>query len=81
MPLMILLVAHGTLRIPLLASQGMVIFLFFSWVTSSQAILTLTRLCAVASWKVSGAMLLTLLFVVLTYLFGAERFTVFLFPA
>jgi NADH-quinone oxidoreductase subunit L len=80
MPLMILLVAHGVLRIPLLDSQGTVIFLFFIWVTSSQAILTLTRLHEVASWKVSGAMLLTLLVVVFTYLFAAERFTEFLYP-
>ena len=80
MPLVILLVAHGTLRIPILHSQGTVIFLFFIWVTSSQAILTLTRLRAVASWKVSGAMLVTLLFVVFTYLFAAERFTEFLYP-
>jgi NADH-quinone oxidoreductase subunit L len=80
MPLMILLVAHGALRIPIVHSQGTVIFLFFIWVTSSQAILTLTRLRAVASWKVSSVMLLTLLFVVFTYLFAAERFTAFLYP-
>ncbi|WP_447979288.1 NADH-quinone oxidoreductase subunit 5 family protein [Candidatus Nitrospira bockiana] len=80
MPLVILLVAHGALRIPILDSQGTVIFLFFIWVTSSQAILTLTRLRAVASWKVSAAMLLTLLVVVFTYLFAAERFTEFLYP-
>ena len=69
-PLLILLVTHGVLRIPLLESQGTVIFLFFIWITSSQAILTLTRLRAVASWKVSTAMLLTLLFVVFVYLFA-----------
>jgi NADH-quinone oxidoreductase subunit L len=80
LPLVILLVTHGVLRIPLLESQGTVIFLFFIWVTSSQAILTLTRLRAVASWKVSAAMLLTLLFVVFTYLFAAETFTHFLYP-
>jgi NADH-quinone oxidoreductase subunit L len=80
MPLMILLVAHGVLQIPIRDSQGTVIFLFFIWVTSSQAILTLTRLRAVASWKVSVAMLLTLLVVVFTYLFAAERFTAFLYP-
>jgi NADH-quinone oxidoreductase subunit L len=57
-----------------------VIFLFFIWVTSSQAILTLTRLRAVASWKVSAAMLLTLLFVVFMYLFAVESFTAFLYP-
>jgi len=80
MPLVILLVTHGVLHIPLRDAQGTVIFLFFIWVTSSQAILTLTRLRAVASWKVSVAMLLTLLFVVFTYLFAVERFTAFLYP-
>jgi NADH-quinone oxidoreductase subunit L len=79
-PLLILLVTHGVLRIPLLESQGTVIFLFFTWITSSQAILTLTRLRAVASWKVSAAMLATLLFVVFVYLFAVESFTAFLYP-
>ena len=79
-PLVILLVTHGILRIPLLASQGSVIILFFIWITSSQAILTLMRLRAVASWKVSAAMLSTLLFVVFTYLFAVESFTAFLYP-
>lgn len=79
-PLLILLVTHGVLRIPLLESQGTVIFLFFIWITSSQAILTLTRLRAVASWKVSSAMLLTLLFIVFMYLFAVESFTAFLYP-
>ena len=79
-PLLILLVTHGVLRIPLLESQGTVIFLFFIWITSSQAILTLTRLRAVASWKVSAAILLTLLFVVFVYLFAVESFTSFLYP-
>jgi NADH-quinone oxidoreductase subunit L len=80
MPLAILLMTHGVLRIPLWDAQGTVIFLFFIWVTSSQAILTLTRLRAVASWKVSVAMLMVLLFVTFIYLFAAERFTAFLYP-
>lgn len=80
LPLVILLVTHGVLRIPLLESQGTVIFLFFIWVTSSQAILSLTRIRAVASWKVSAAMLFTLLLVVFTYLFAVESFTHFLYP-
>jgi len=79
-PLLILLATHGVLQIPLLESQGTVIFLFFIWVTSSQAILTLTRLRAVESWKVSAAMLLTLLFIVFVYLFAVESFTAFLYP-
>ena len=79
-PLLILLATHGVLRIPLLESQGTVIILFFIWITSSQAILTLTRLRAVASWKVSTIMLLTLLFIVFVYLFAVESFTAFLYP-
>ncbi len=79
-PLVILLVTHGVLHIPLLESQGTVIFLFFIWITSSQAILTLTRLRAVPSWEVSAAMLVTLLFVVFMYLFAVESFTAFLYP-
>jgi NADH-quinone oxidoreductase subunit L len=79
-PLLILLISHGVLRIPLLESQGTVIFLFFIWITSSQAILTLTRLRQVASWKVSAAMLMTLLFIVFVYLFAVESFTEFLYP-
>ncbi len=79
-PLLILLATHGVLQIPLLESQGTVIFLFFIWITSSQAILTLTRLRAVASWKVSAAMLVTLLFIVFVYLFAVESFTAFLYP-
>jgi NADH-quinone oxidoreductase subunit L len=81
LPLIILLTGHGVLQIPLRDSHGAVIFLFFGWVTSSQAILTLYRLRAVASWKVAAAMLLTLFLVVLTYLLAAESFTHFLFPA
>jgi NADH:ubiquinone oxidoreductase subunit 5 (subunit L)/multisubunit Na+/H+ antiporter MnhA subunit len=68
------------LRIPLWDSQGLVIFLFFAWVTSSQAILTLYRLRAGGSWRVAGTMLVTLVLVMSTYLFAAERFTHFLYP-
>src|SRR5438094_2253307 len=81
LPLIILLAAHGVLSLPLRNSQGVVIFLFFSWVTSSQAILTLYRLRAVASRKVAALLLLTLLLVVSTYLLAVQAFTYFLYPA
>jgi len=80
LPLIILLGGHGLLRIPLSESQDAVIFLFFGWATSSQAILTLYRLRAIASWKVATTMLFTLFLVVVTYLLAAESFTYFLFP-
>ena len=81
LPLIIVLGAHGVLNITLRDSQGTIIFLFFGWATSSQAILTLYRLRAVASWKVAVSMLSALFIVVVTYLFAAESFTHFLFPA
>jgi NADH-quinone oxidoreductase subunit L len=81
LPLIILLAGHGVLRIPLRDSHGAVIFLFFGWVTSSQAILTVYRLRAVASWKVAATMLCILFLVVVTYLLAADSFTYFLFPA
>jgi len=81
LPLAIVLAAHDVLNLPLRDSQGAAIFLFFGWATSSQAILTLYRLKAVASWKLAVGMLLTLFVVVMTYLLAAESFSHFLFPA
>ena len=80
MPLVILLVAHGVLKIPLQDSHGAVIFLFFGWVTASQAIFSLYRMQAVASWKVAGAMIGTLFFIGFVYLWAGETFTHFLYP-
>ena len=74
LPLIILLGGHGLLRIPLSESQDAVIFLFFGWATSSQAILTLYRLRAIASWKVATTMLFALFLVVVTYLSGSGKF-------
>jgi NADH-quinone oxidoreductase subunit L len=81
LPLVIVLAAHGILNIPLTDSQGAAIFLFFGWATSAQAILTLYRLRAVASWKVAVIMLAVLFVVVLTYLLAAENFSHFIYPA
>ena len=81
LPLVIVLGAHGILNIPLADSHGTTIFLFFGWATSAQAILTIYRLRAVASWKVAVSMLVALFLVVATYLLAAESFTRFLFPA
>ncbi len=80
LPLLILLVGHGLIRIPLLEAQGTLIFLFFAWVTSSQAVFSLYRLNAVASWKVSATMVATLALISLTYLWAGEAFTAFLYP-
>ena len=80
MPLIILMVAHDLLEVPLEDAHGAVIFLFFSWVTASQAIFSLYRLHAVASWKVAGAMIAALFLIGFTYLWAGEAFTHFLYP-
>ncbi len=80
MPLLILLVAHDILDVPLQDAHGAVIFLFFGWVTASQAIFSLYRLNAVASWKVAGAMIGALFLIGFTYLWAGEAFTHFLYP-
>lgn len=81
LPLVILLVAHGLVSISLLETQGTVIFLFFAWVTSSQAVFSLYRLTTTSSWKVSMTMIGVLTFVGLTYVWAGESFTHFLYPA
>jgi NADH-quinone oxidoreductase subunit L len=80
MPLIILMVAHDLLEVPLEDAHGAVIFLFFSWVTASQAIFSLYRLHAVASWKVATAMIAALFLIGFTYLWAGEAFTHFLYP-
>jgi NADH-quinone oxidoreductase subunit L len=80
LPLVIVLAAHGVLRVPLRDAQGAVIFLFFGWVTASQAVISLSRLRAVESWKIAGTMLLALGLIVVTYLWAGEAFTYFLYP-
>jgi NADH-quinone oxidoreductase subunit L len=68
-------------NIPLFEAQSTVIFLFFAWVTSAQAIFSLYRLEDVASWKVSATMVAALTLIGLTYLWAGESFTHFLYPA
>lgn len=80
MPFIILMVAHDLLEVPLEDAHGAVIFLFFSWVTASQAIFSLYRLHAVASWKVASAMIAALFLIGFTYLWAGELFTHFLYP-
>jgi NADH-quinone oxidoreductase subunit L len=80
MPLIILMVAHGMLDIHLQDAHGAVIFLFFSWITTSQVMFSLYRLQAVASWKVACAMIGALFFIGFIYLWAGEEFTHFLYP-
>ena len=81
LPLVIVYVAHELLHVPLRESQGLIIFLFFRWVTASQAMLTLYRLRKADSFKLQGILLGVVALVTLIYLFAAELFTAFLYPS
>lgn len=81
LPLVIVYFAHELLHVPLRESQGLIIFLFFSWVTASQAMLTLYRLRKADSFKLQSILLVVVALVTLIYLFAAELFTSFLYPS
>ena len=78
-PLLILFAAHAFLGSKM--HQGTIIFLFFAWVTSSQAIMSLYSLRIYGSWKAVVSMLFAVGLVIVTYLWAAESFTDFLYPA
>ncbi|MCF8719875.1 NADH-quinone oxidoreductase subunit 5 family protein [Nitrospina gracilis] len=80
MPLIILMLAHDMLDVPLEDANGAVIFLFFGWVTASQAMFSLYRLHPVGSWAVVSAMIGSLFFIVFMYLWAGEVFTHFIYP-
>ncbi|MCP9462135.1 MAG: NADH-quinone oxidoreductase subunit L [Nitrospira sp.] len=80
LPLIIVLMAFELVHIPLFEAQGTMIFLFFAWVTSSQAVFSLYRMNTAASWKVSVTMIATLTAVSFTYLWAGEAFSHFLYP-
>ena len=71
---------HGVLRIPLLESQGTVISCFSSGSPRRRPSLSLTRIRAVASWKVSAAMLGDPWSLVFTYLFAVGELHPLLVP-
>lgn len=79
-PLVIILVTHELLHVPLLESQGNVIFLLFIWLTASQALTTLARVQAISSLSAMVGLLLALVVAAFAYLWAVESFTHFLYP-
>ncbi len=77
-PLVITVGVHNMLGINFLNAQGHLIFLLFSWVTASQAMLTLFRLKKPLVTK--GGMLIAIGLIATAYFFAAEQFTHFLIP-
>lgn len=79
MPLVILMLAHDVLDVPLKDANGTVIFLFFGWVTASQAMFSLYRLYPVGSWAAVSTMIGALFLIVFVYLWAGEAFTHFIY--
>ena len=79
LPLAILIGIHELLGIDLAHSQGHQIFLFFSWVTASHAMLTLFRVKKTGAMA-QGALLIAITVIALGYLFAAEEFAHLLYP-
>lgn len=77
-PLGIAVGAQYVIGISFLHYQGLFILLLFSWITASQAMLTIFHLNKTILSKVS--MLIGIGLVVTAYFFAAERFTHFLMP-
>lgn len=77
-PLGIVIGAHEFLGISLLESQGIFILMLFSWVTASQAMLTLFKLKEPLLTK--SMMLIGISVVAIVYFYAAEQFSHFLVP-
>ncbi len=77
-PLAITIGVHNILGISFMNSQGLLILLLFSWITASQAMITLFRLKK--SLLTKGSMLIVISLVATAYFFAAEQFTHFLIP-
>ncbi|MGD9680337.1 MAG: proton-conducting transporter membrane subunit [Candidatus Obscuribacterales bacterium] len=78
LPLALIAGAHDFLGIGYLDRQAIFIFMLFSWVTASHAMLTLFRL--ETGWRTVALMLIGVCLISLAYFSFAEQFTHFLYP-
>ncbi|MBX9694329.1 MAG: hypothetical protein K2Z81_18230 [Cyanobacteria bacterium] len=78
LPLGIIVGTHYVLGISFLNSQGLLIFVLFSWVTAAHATLTLFRLGK--GWPTITIMVFAVTVVSVAYFSSAEHFTHFLYP-
>ena len=80
MPLVLVTAAHYFLDVAILDSHGLLIFLLFSWVTASHAMLTLFHSNVDHSMALHGYVLMAVGLMSTLYLFAAEAFTHYLYP-
>ncbi len=79
-PLVILVFAHLLIAQDYFHKQGAIVLLFFGWVTGAQLIFATYRMRAQNIWRLVGLSILSLLVVVLGYVFISHAFDLFLYP-
>jgi NADH-quinone oxidoreductase subunit L len=79
-PLVILVFAHLLIAEDYFHKQGAIVLLFFGWVTGAQLIFATYRMRAQNIWRLVGLSVLSLLVVVLGYVFISHAFDLFLYP-
>ena len=79
-PLVILVAAHLLIAQDYFHKQGAIVLLFFGWVTGAQLIFATYRMRAQNIWRLVGLSVLSLLVVVLGYVFISHAFDLFLYP-
>ena len=79
-PLVILVFAHLLIAQDYFQKQGAVVLLFFGWVTGAQLIFATYRMRSQNIWRLVGLSILSLIVVVLGYVFISHAFDQFLYP-
>ncbi len=79
-PLVILIFSHLLISQDYFHKQGAIVLLFFGWVTGAQLIFATYRMRAQNIWRLVGLSILSLLVVVLGYVFISHAFDLFLYP-
>jgi len=79
-PLVILVFAHLLIEQNYFQKQGAVVLLFFGWVTGAQLIFATYRMRTQNIWRLVGLSVLSLVVVVLGYVFISHAFDLYLYP-
>ena len=79
-PLVILVLAHMLVAVDYYHKQSAIILLFFGWVTGAQLIFATYRMRSQSMWRLVGLSILSLIVVVLGYVFISHAFDLFLYP-
>jgi NADH-quinone oxidoreductase subunit L len=79
-PLVILVFAHLLIAQDYFQKQGAIVLLFFGWVTGAQLIFATYRMRTQNIWRLVGLSVISLVIVVLGYVFISHAFDLFLYP-